>query len=77
MTPHSLYNVTATRNGQTVKLNFVDAEMASDTARELRRRGYDAHVDTHGYRVECEVKSALQTAHLATMRRGEPLEAAA
>ena len=74
MTPHALYTVTATRNGTTIKQFYVNPDLAMQVARELRRAGYDAQADTHGYSIQSDLMSALNGAHLATRTMSEPLD---
>ena len=63
----ALYEITAERNAKKVKLKFLTPMLANDTARELRRQGFEVdyrHPDA--YQIEACVRDAVVTALRAT-----------
>lgn len=56
---------TSTKEGSfPVRLTFVDEDIASQTARELRRLGYDAAYDRTPFTIHRSVESAVEIATL-------------
>lgn len=71
-TARVLYQVKATRNGQSINLQFVNEELAYDAARALRRRGYEVPFGRlSGLQIEQSLEQAIETAFWATRELGE------
>lgn len=61
----SHYVITATKNGQTVRLTIGNMDAYEETARTLRRQGYTVDAPSHGYVTFNTTAAALECAYMA------------